>query len=328
MHINEIVNKYKNLSCYHGNYLANHLPMVLYSLKYLGIEDEKLDFFANNYIEKTKIVEIKESKVLILEENFHKYLGKRLYYCEYIDFFEKEIERLGIEKVVEKYLEQLAYGISCEAFHPLIRLSFALEYKNSEEVIRSLAYLANSYYSFKVEKLRENFNIDEIAKSLENSKFFKELNHQGNIQDKMIRVKNQSELKDVIYRLPKNIEIEKALELISAMTIELYLKTENFTLLHGVTSCQALKVVLPYIKDKFSLLNSYFIGVQIAYLSTNCVEVSNYQNDIDNLTWEEIKEKVIKEDDSHTIKLVYSSLKEYEKSKDRRYLLSALTKIK
>ena len=72
----------------------------------------------------------------------------------------------GINKTVERYFDILMKGVGAAAFHPIIRLSYAVREENKDEVAISLATWAASFVNLGVtsELSEENGLIDILQK--------------------------------------------------------------------------------------------------------------------------------------------------------------------
>ena len=296
--------------------LTNHLPMALYSLQYLGMNEEKMYDYIAWYEKEKGISKINEPKFVI--SNLKDHLGHTKNYVELSEYFKAEIKRWGIEKTVKKYIDILIEGSSGDAFHGLIRLAYAVEIESSDEIARSLAYLSDCYTNFCIDPdiLVEKDPL-ETMKTLEKSKYFNNKTFKKSlIIGRMKEVSEDENVMKLLNKLPERVINETEL---SKLTLELYAMTEDFTMLHAFTSTHALIVLLPFILDKKRALNLHWLHLQIAYLSTNCTKINNISIDTLNTDWSLIFEKALESMDEHTYKLIYSLHKNYLKYKYKEF---------
>lgn len=129
----------------------------------------------------------------------------------------------------------------------------------------------------------------------------------GNISDHMYSVTQQRGWMETPLQ-PEQL----ALEDIAAVAIEAYRGTGDFTLLHGVTGCHALRLVLPYCPQAEAALRYFWAGLMIAYLSTGPKKIRPLEKTISKLQWREVHRRVRESDDDHVIKLAYSCEQEFE----------------
>lgn len=75
---------------------------------------------------------------------------------------------------------------------------------------------------------------------------------------------------------------------INGLALQLFAGTQNFTLLHGFTSSHALMVLEPFLKDVQTAYQYHYLHLQIAYLSTGCVEITTVDPRAAVRGWHEI----------------------------------------
>jgi hypothetical protein len=99
-------------------------------------------------------------------------------------------------------------------------------------------------------------------------------------------------------------------EYFGELMLKLYALTEDFTILHGLTSTHALRVLSHLIDDYPLELKRHWYHLQMAYLSTKCAEIHEVPFVSTLMSWKQINNKVFGVKDVHTIKLVYSLLQQ------------------
>ncbi|MEO6105462.1 MAG: questin oxidase family protein [Cyclobacteriaceae bacterium] len=142
----------------------------------------------------------------------------------------------------------------------------------------------------------------------------------NNIVGRIDQVFNSHEF---INRLgPLNFGNDDPMKSISKEIMNAFEKIHDFTLLHGVTSCHAIRILLPFIPDQKQAVTEFFYSLCAAYVSVlkmrteiNNLPLPEYNNDEESL-----KTKAIKSMNEHTIKLTYTCFKEYEMYKRPEYL--------
>lgn len=299
-----------------GKGLANHLPMAVTALERMGGQKDQIERFSNIYIKKLESV---RKSTLNRDISFENDLGNRDSFLAYLIFFKSEIKKNGLEEVLDKYLERLFSGVSASAFHALIRLAYALEINSIDEIAISLAFWSSEYqYNGKIGKYTDK-NIYNIFNELK-SRFDGFDPGQGVISEKIDKVVNWKEFKiDSIQ--PKQIELAD----IAILAIKLYLTSGDFILLHGVTASHALRIVLPFVKDKNAALRYFWISLLAALLISDSEEIKldrlpnsdyNEKNRI-----EAVFKKVLRSNDDHTIKIVYSCWQEFLFYRNYEYIM-------
>ena len=232
----------------------------------------------------------------------------------YYNYF---LEKINSGEKLPK-LDFLLKGLSTGAFHAVIRLGFAIESKNDFEVAGSLAYLAYAYLPFTgILKADKETGLEESIKNISNiyNKNLK-LNLNGVIYTKMIQV-SESEINKNILEEINSINLFD-LKKIKDFNLNIFEKTLDFTALHLVTSCHAIIIILPFIKDSQSFLRDYFYACVLAIFTVPNIEIDCPKNKIYNI--EELKNIAFESLDDHIIKIIYTSIEENIFYSDERFL--------
>ncbi len=314
----DVINKYNDRESLYGNKLTNHLNMALYALYKMGADDVRLNQFAKGYISRSKLPPLLPPDMKISRENFSEHLGRDGSYSSYILYFENEFKDKNIEDVLKKYVNILLPGEAGGAFHGIIRLAYAYELNDKNELARALAYFAEAYKEFSLpEELQNSMKIiDPIVaiSQLSKNSYFRNFEFRrpliiGRMED--------------IYEDPQFFKIISEIaddyctsEYFSELLLKLYSLTGDFTILHGFTSTHALCVLSPFINDYKSILKQHWSLLQLAYLSTNCTPISDYAAAEKINGWPKIFIEACKSSDVHTLKLVYSLHEQSSLSED------------
>lgn len=126
-----------------------HSPHLLASLALLGASPARL---RDVYASESKILPPPETpRGTITEANWRAHLGDRGHTREYLDFFERELARRGGDwrALVAAYLlggdRPLVKSLSGDLNHPLIHLAYAYELRSAELATDALTYCAVHY---------------------------------------------------------------------------------------------------------------------------------------------------------------------------------------
>jgi hypothetical protein len=122
------------------------------------------------------------------------------------------------------------------------------------------------------------------------------------------------------------------LEKMSGLILQIFAKSQHFTLLHALTSCQAMRHVLPYLKEPGKNLSAYWHSVCAAYVT---VLRSRFEMGKDTMPecqmqWDEIFAAAAASEDSveHIVKLCYASWLESGHYHRPEYLALACREIR
>lgn len=121
--------------------LSNHLPMNLIALHRLGADDSTCEQFISTYSTRLQALRVEEAPIA----EWREHLGQHSRNAAYRNYFIQSIQSAGRSETLDRYVRQLAPGISGAAFHPLIRLAFALEADSDLEIAEALASWCMAY---------------------------------------------------------------------------------------------------------------------------------------------------------------------------------------
>ena len=304
----------------YGDRLANHLPMALLALEKIGADQEKLtNFYQKNCKNLVPLDKPGRQKPSNLLET----LGQRDQFNNHLSYFEYHIEESGVENILTKFLPFLLPGICASAFHALIRLAYAVEANDSREVAYALAYWSSEYQT-----------LGTLNPSIEGSltKILSEIsligrNHifaPGIIVDRMAEISLLEKYQYSVFQ-PTNITLDQ----LARLAIKAYLLTNDFTLLHGVTGCHALRIILPWVSHKELALRYFWQAFVVAYLSTGSISFDNKLATVRRTNdWDEILTRGRSSNNSHVIKIVNTCWSEYQHYEDSEYLAAASQAVK
>lgn len=328
--IKNIVNSFNYLEPTYGGGLSNHLPMSLVALEGIGASEERILEYGKWYI-KEKDIKTLNTKNDVLVGSLYDHLGKRDRYFELKVFFSNEIEKYGIKKTLENYSDLLVKGSSGDAFHGLIRLAYGIDSDNELEIISGLAYLSNGFMDFNIDvnALESHEPFDQVKRL---KSIYEEHNYnfdKGLITGKMKSAASDERLSNALRKLPDDKCNKKD---INELALKLFGGTQNFTLLHGFTSSHALMLLEPYLKDVHTAYQYHWLHLQIAYLSTGCLDLKTIDTSQPVRSWKDIFEKAIQSEYAHTHKVVYSLYECFMKFEDESwsdlYLYAADERLK
>lgn len=299
---------------HYGDRLANHLPMVLIALDKMAAAPEQL---RHAFDRSTPHLQPRPgSPVEEISEVAH-CRNRDDHFASALHYYEQQLKHLGIAKCLQQELPPLLPSIATAAFHGLIRTAYGIDARHLEEIAMGLAYWNLDYHELASSDALVPQSAAELITQI--AEQFPEVPlAPGNIADHMQSVTGQPGWMETPIQ-PNLLGLED----IAQVAITAYLGTKDFTLLHGVTGCHALRLILPYCNDQEMALRYFWQGLVAAYLSTGPKAIqpvgSEAINDIP-ARQAEIRETALQSDDDHVIKLAYSALEEFHFYGDDRYL--------
>jgi hypothetical protein len=294
-------------SANYRGYFANHLPMALVALDAMGATDARIAQFAGEY--ERQLEPIGEAE-----------LGR-------VRRFEESLARRGVDRVLAETSARFAAGVGAAAFHGAIRTAYAIESGLRSELAHALAYWDAAYESLACDAEPEGDESPfEVLQAIANDPAIAGKRPPGSgISARMRAAAKSPAFASHVARLAPD-----ALELptLAATLIRAYAATGDFTLLHGVTGCQAFRVLAPHFSDPGAALRHLWIAAAAAYVSCGSPPVEGWALEgSDALAWDEIHRKAAECDDEHDVKFAYSCWREWQASRDELYRRAASARV-
>lgn len=119
---------------------SDHLPMTLCAMQGLGATNAQLQQFQDAYSRRLRKVASNP-----LSAGWRGAVGNPREYFGLMSYLRTQINQRGINEVVTEFLPEFLPGLALEAFHPIIRLGYAIDFESAAETAAALAYLITSY---------------------------------------------------------------------------------------------------------------------------------------------------------------------------------------
>src|SRR5512147_591274 len=274
---------------------SDHGPMAYLAMHGLGIGPDGIEAFAKRY--RVRLIAAPPPSESVGAERWRDHIGRRASYSALVAFFSKEIAGHGWEPTVANYLPHLICGWVKDAFHPLIRLAYGIEFEVPSEIAAGLAYMTIT-------------GVDPRLVDLANAR---PTELRGREHFDSTRV----ERKPIFVRGPFNLRYDRIIEgarlascggragdtmkQLSRACLEIFHATHDFFALHLVTSSHAFRVCAPWAGPNTD--NLFSIGLAAAYLAIGAPEFTSLEDAIDVLPLDELAGAK----DEHDPKLAYSA---------------------
>lgn len=320
MNYQEITGNFNHFHALYGNRLADHLPMAIFALNEMGASAEQVEYFYHRYSK--RLTPLTQGQLSIeIDEEFSWGQSYEYYQC----FFHIQIQALSKDEFLRKYVNFFAKGLSASAFHALIRLAFAVESQNEDELVNAMALFAIEYQELKPSV---GYRSGGLLDSLEEFSYLGESCDfpEGIIVDRMQAIHQR--IQDLeLSVVPADLNWNTLAEFCA----KVYRHHEDFTILHTVTGLHALRLVSPYLEDESQALQEMAYCVLVACWSTGrCFESTFTEPSIEELpSWVEIRNLACQSLNDHVIKLVYTCSHEEEHYADPiyRYLAARTVRL-
>jgi hypothetical protein len=271
---------------------ADHMPMTLCAISGLGGDLDALLTYRNQY---KKILH--EFPPVNDISDWHQGVGHNEFYSSLLVWFTEQVAKNGIESTVSEYLPEFIGSLAMEAFHPIIRLGYAIDFSSEAETAAALAYMASSHKNVPVDV---DHTIDIRAEMLKQVKTgprsFKGTGFTRSICEL---------LDEGNYPLGRTADFGDA----AIIALDIFRSTRNFFALHMVTATQAVRICSEFIDKKLALA-----ALTGGLLAAHQVVGSP---DFDRNHSMPVNDRL---DDEHNYKYAWACLSEYRHYGDDRYL--------
>ncbi len=298
-----IIDKLLSDQTYHiefNGHLTNHVKHAVIALTKLGMHDEKVLAYYKNYAKETPygfgLEPARPDKLLITEQNWKNFLGKRVGYTAFCNFFDRQEKKLGLNRVLNAYLPILLEGWAGAFTHATIHLGWALDINHRWMIIEGLSYMAYTYVSChpdrvplmdEHEKISEHSIIDsflkitefcednkiELTNEIEN--LFNDPHHTfDDIHPELLRSGLQFRIACLleqghpeIYKTAGSLNHQPTPEiweqLFYVVTLLYLEKPGNFVILHLITSLHAMGQISRHVSHELQnkILKCFWIGM-------------------------------------------------------------------
>lgn len=289
------------------NGLSNHLPMALVALDRLGADPNRLHEFAADYGQRLVAMATTTPSPAWQGEDWLKRRGDRAAYPALRAFFGDWLRRDGKAAVLRAALPALVSGSGGAAFHGLLRTSYAVDSSHAGELAAGLAYWACRHLP-----LAEGLPEEPIE---DNVLAWAERLHRT--------IPRPAAGRPLIFQLMADVAAtpgfaaaagdlrptSATLRDLATLAGRCYLASRDFTVLHLVTSCHGLRLLLPHLDDPEWALRRYALAFGAALIASG-VAPNVAAPTVEPLAWSELTARACRSDNDHVIKLVYTCLSE------------------
>lgn len=215
---------------------ADHMPMTLCAITGLGGHFDTLVAYRNQY--KKKLHEIPSEDP---SPNWRQGIGRNESYPSLFTWFRDQVAEKGIESTVNEYLPEFIGSLALEAFHPIIRLSYAVDFRSEAETAAALAYIVSSHQDVPV-------NVDLVIDIQH------EMQGQVTIGSRLFKqsgfTRNIRELLDADeYPVGRVTDLSDC----AVLALDIYRSTRNFFALHMVTATQAVRICSEFVDKRLAV---------------------------------------------------------------------------
>lgn len=307
-------------AAYRGG-LANHLPMALVALEGLGADDTVIARFRESYARQLQPLVRSGSAEAPGEPG----AGARQDFPRWLAFFERRIAEEGAAVVLRQWVDRLLPGVAGAAFHGAIRTGYAVEVGHDAELAHGLGYWASTYMALPGSTtMAGRLSPPEVLGAISTDPRLA-----GRRPDGAFNIAQLTAGAAATDACAEHIAATDpgavCVDSVARAMLQAYAATNDFTLLHGVTGCHALRLILPYSADRTAAVAHFWRAAAAAYIG--CGSPPLLRADPSRMGWDEIQARAVASTDEHDIKLVYSCWREWQHRGDDLYRQAAAARV-
>ena len=268
--------------------LTNHRPMALVALVSLGADGERLSAFATAY--GTRLVPCRAS----VSATTARFLG--------------DLDRLGLESVLDAAMTKLADGVGGAAFHGLIRLGYGIEHGRHADIAAGLAYLEDTAQPIERSGAHTG-STGDLATVLGEIRDDPRLRGRG-FTGSGFSAKFSEVAVDAVFLEHLDRLSGPALSpaQVAAVALALYCSTGDFFALHTLTATHAARLVAETLDSEVEalLFSGLARAVAAAYVVIGTPVIASSAFVGTPPGWADIERAALRSDDPHVLKMVHS----------------------
>ncbi len=305
----------------------NHAPMVLVAMERLGADDDQLVAYFES-LDRRRDVAPRASAVVIEGATWREHLGRWELAPDFMTFFARDVDERGRDVVLREALATLMAGVGAHAFHPLLRLGYALDVDDDDEVAASLGYWAAAFLPGPGVSQAAPRTPAALLEDVLTSAPLAAVEPRGH--NIAVRMQLFFEHPAFAARAARvSLDADDPLGDIAPLAAEIFTRHHHFTTLHAVTSCHALRATLTFCDDVPGAVTSYLHALAAAVLTvTNAPPTPACPLPDDDTPWPHIARAALASANEHTVKLVDSCREEWRRSGDDAYRRIALREVR
>jgi len=281
-----------------GGGLSNHLPMALLALQRLGADDALLTAWHDRYA--ARLEPAPPAQAWPSGDAWPGRLGELAAWPAYRDLFGQWIGHEGGADVLAQALPVLMPGCGAGAFHGPIRVAYAARSGHAGELADALAYWACRFLPLGALPAAPGRQADPepLLRRL----------HAGRSKRGLIFQRMQDAARDrVLHAQVAQLDVDDhTLERLARLSARAYTLSGNFTALHLLTACHAMRVLSAFLDDDGAALRWFWQAWATAVVAAGMTPLPAPPLQ----PWDRIVAAARASDDEHVIKLVDSCREE------------------
>jgi hypothetical protein len=296
MSLEQLLSEGRRFGPEYADGLSNHRPMALLALHRLGADDARLASWAAGYEQRHALPAAPPQQPWPPGDPWPDRRGDIAAWPAYRSLFAEWIEHEGATGLLQQILPSLLPGCSAAAFHGPIRVAAAVRSGHLGELADALAYWACRWQALGPLPAGDGPEADPAAllRRVPAGRSTRPL-----IMLRMLDAARAPGVQAAIAQLRVDAALPERLARLSA---EAYAASGNFTALHLVTGCHALRVLLRFVDDddRLPALRAVWQAWAVAVVAARLKPAPA----VPLRPWPELEAGARASEDEHVIKLV------------------------
>ena len=271
---------------------ADHMPMTLCAIAGLGGNFDNMVAYRNVYSKILHEISSEDPSPIWRQD-----IGRNDSYPSLIAWFSEQVAEKGIESTVSEYLPEFIGSLALEAFHPIIRLGYAIDFKSESETAAALAYIVSSHQHVPT-------NVDRVVD------IQYEMREQAMVSSRSFKQSGFTRgIRELIDADEYPVGCVTDISDCAVTALDIYRSTRNFFALHMVTATQAVRICSEFVDKR--LAHAALSGGLLA--AHKVVGSPDFDRDNPMPMPDSL-------DREHTYKYAWTCLSEYRHYGDDRYI--------
>lgn len=270
---------YQKQSPWTGEGGPNLAFSLIVAMTEMGISGRQIRSFLSKYHQTHPVPDLVKGNIEegeISKDNWKNYLGKKEAYLAFTHFYEKLVNQEP--ETIKDYFADLVDGLYTNGFHSLIRLAYAFESGQKEEVVRALAFLSASYkpLHFQLPERETKVFYDQII-GLKAKKANYPL-QEGDLYDRICQIaERENYLKDFAKLEEENLNIYT----LRALAIRLCREIDNEAMKDLFCAVHAFRIIVSLLPNINLAVQQFYMVMQATYLALACPDLKEAESGLE-----------------------------------------------
>jgi hypothetical protein len=321
------------LSPEYGGGMANHLPMALEALDWLGASEAQMRAFFASYSRRLQRDPTPVELDPAPSTDWRALRGHIDAFGALRAFFAASLAARGRDAVLRDTLPALVDGTAGAFFHGPIRVAHAVESAHDGELAAALAYWTARWIPLPEPARADHRFTDTTAWLDALDARARETDPAWRPAAPLLSERMQQAVRTTAWlELADGLDagagdIDALLHDLAKATAARYAATANFAVLHLATASRAAWVLAPWLPSNVAAWAPLLHAVAAASLASRAVPL-NREVAATSLAWPDVRRLACASDDDHVIKLVHAMAMQHERSPDAVWLAAARVAVK